>query len=231
LRAHEHARAGGWRPRHDGTQSPGRHPASRHHANAGLGIELLAPGNSGRPHCPRSRHVEHLILRGLLCLPCRLGAGGATRCPHGGQSRLIGPSRVSARILEASLMKRFHPMVSARLSVALHPLGRSCLAHSEPERRLLCSPCYTAREAASSPSRAGQSPRLCSAPRNYGYRLGLLGAPSRLMMAAAPLLFGVLIDLYGAGALIFSSALSIAAFLGLCSLRISRERRAADPKR
>lgn len=123
MRAHEHARAGGWRPRHDGTQSPGRHPASRHHANAGLGIELLAPGNSGRPHCPRSRHVEHLILRGLLCLPCRLGAGGATRCPHGGQSRLIGPSRVSARILEASLMKRFHPMVSARLSVALHPLG------------------------------------------------------------------------------------------------------------
>jgi hypothetical protein len=59
-------------------------------------------------------------------------------------------------------------------------------------------------------------------PENYGYRLGLLGAPSRIMMAAAPLLFGLLIDRYGAGALFFSSALSIAAFLGLCSLRIGK---------
>jgi hypothetical protein len=89
----------------------------------GWASSFYLPAIRGRAHCPRSRHVEHLILRGLLCLPCRLGAGGATRCPHGGQSRLIGPSRVSPRILEASLMKRFHPMVSARLSVALHPLG------------------------------------------------------------------------------------------------------------
>jgi hypothetical protein len=29
---------------------------------------------------------------------------------------------------------------------------------------------------------------------NYGYRLGLLGAPSRVAMAAAPLLFGMLIE-------------------------------------
>jgi membrane protease YdiL (CAAX protease family) len=56
-------------------------------------------------------------------------------------------------------------------------------------------------------------------PENYGYRLGLLGAPSRVAMAAAPLLFGLLIERYGAGVLSFSSALSLAALLGLCTLR------------
>jgi hypothetical protein len=126
-------------------------------------------------------------------------------------------------------MKRFHPMVSARLSVALHPLGAVVLGAFGAGT---ASAVFTVLHGAGSGIlTAGQSPWLCSAPRNYGYRLGLLGAPSRLMMAAAPLLFGVLIELYGAGALIFSSALSIAAFLGLCSLRISGERRAADPKR
>jgi hypothetical protein len=57
---------------------------------------------------------------------------------------------------------------------------------------------------------------------NYGYRLGLLGAPSRVAMAAAPLLFGLLIERYGAGVLVFSSALSLAALFGLCTLKAGR---------
>jgi hypothetical protein len=42
------------------------------------------------------------------------------------------------------------------------------------------------------------------------------------MMAAAPLLFGLLIDRYGAGVLFFSSDLSIAALAGLCSLHFGK---------
>jgi hypothetical protein len=64
----------------------------------------------------------------------------------------------------------------------------------------------------------GTVPLAMFGPENYGYRLGLLGVPSRIMMAAVPLLFGVLIDRYGAGVLFFSSGLSIAAFVGLCTL-------------
>jgi hypothetical protein len=58
--------------------------------------------------------------------------------------------------------------------------------------------------------------------KNYGYRPGLLGVPIRVATAAAPLLFGMLIDKFGAGVLVFSSALSIAALIGLCSLGIGR---------
>jgi hypothetical protein len=71
------------------------------------------------------------------------------------------------------------------------------------------------------PHARGTVPLAIFGPANYGYRLGLLGAPTRAATAAAPLLFGLLIDQYGAGVLVFSSALSIAALVGLCTLRIS----------
>jgi len=56
-------------------------------------------------------------------LPRLLEAAGASTVQAVAAGALIGPSQVGARLLEAGLMKRFHPMVSARLSVALHPLG------------------------------------------------------------------------------------------------------------
>jgi hypothetical protein len=76
----------------------------------------------------------------------------------------------------------------------------------------------------------GTVPLAMFGPGNYGYRPGLLGAPSRVAMAAAPLLFGILIERYGAGVLVFSSALSAAAFLGLCTLPSVSVRRAPEPR-
>ena len=64
----------------------------------------------------------------------------------------------------------------------------------------------------------GTVPLAMFGPKNYGFRLGLLGAPSRIAMAAAPLLFAMLIERYGLSILIFSSTLNIAALLGLSML-------------
>jgi hypothetical protein len=52
-------------------------------------------------------------------------------------------------------------------------------------------------------------------PSNYGYRLGLLGAPARIAQAAAPLAFGFLIDMFGSGALVVSAALCLFALAAL----------------
>ena len=137
---------------------------------------------------------------------------------------LIGPSQVGARILEASLLKRFHPMVSARLSVALHPIGAGVLALFGAGA---ASVPFTVLHGAGSgilTIARGTVPLAMFGPENYGYRLGLLGAPSRVAMAAAPLLFGILIESYGAGVLIFSSSLSVAALVGLCTLPISKSK-------
>ena len=65
----------------------------------------------------------------------------------------------------------------------------------------------------------GTLPLAIFGPQNYGYRLGIIGAPSRMAQAAAPLLFGLLIDIMGSRVLIVSSALSLAALLALFLLR------------
>lgn len=64
----------------------------------------------------------------------------------------------------------------------------------------------------------GTLPLAIFGPENYGYRLGIIGAPARMAQAAAPLAFGLLIERMGSRILIVSSALSLAALLALCLL-------------
>lgn len=73
----------------------------------------------------------------------------------------------------------------------------------------------------------GTVPLAIYGPKNYGYRLGLLGAPARIAQAIAPLLFGVLVDRIGEASLIVSSALSIAA-LG-CLMLVTKTHRPDPP--
>ena len=209
------------------------------HIVVGLPLNLLLPTASSavaptqdgsKPHIPIDRAMLVLgfafaaswtvVTAMAVHLPRLLEAAGASTVQAVAAGALIGPSQVGARLLEASLMKHFHPMVSARLSVALHPLGAVVLGAFGAAA---ASGVFTVLHGAGSgilTIARGTVPLAMFGPENYGYRLGLLGAPSRIMMAAAPLLFGLLIDRYGAGALFFSSGLSIAAFLGLCCLRI-----------
>jgi len=211
------------------------------HVVLGLPLNLLLPKSSrpnisddnvGKPHIPLDRPMLVLgfafaaswtvVTAMAVHLPRLLEAAGASTVQAVAAGALIGPSQVGARILEAGLMKRFHPMMSARLSVTLHPLGAAILGIFGA---VAASGVFTVLHGAGSgilTIARGTVPLAMFGPENYGYRLGLLGAPSRVMMAAVPLLFGILIDLYGAGALIFSSGLSIAAFAGLCSLPMSK---------
>ena len=211
------------------------------HIVLGLPLNLLLPKSSrpnisddgvGKPHIPLDRPMLVLgfafaaswtvVTAMAVHLPRLLEAAGASTVQAVAAGALIGPSQVGARLLEAGLMKRFHPMVSARLSVALHPLGAAVLGTFGAST---AAGVFTVLHGAGSgilTIARGTVPLAMFGPENYGYRLGLLGAPSRIMMSAAPLLFGLLIDRYGAGALFFSSGLSLAAFAGLCSLRISK---------
>src|SRR5260370_154417 len=65
----------------------------------------------------------------------------------------------------------------------------------------------------------GTLPLAIFGPQNYGYRLGIIGAPARMAQAAAPLAFGLLIDTMGSRVLIVSSALSLSALLALSLLK------------
>jgi hypothetical protein len=65
----------------------------------------------------------------------------------------------------------------------------------------------------------GTLPLAIFGPVGYGLRNGIFGAPARAAQAASPLIFGLLIDWLGVGALAVSAGMSIAALLALMALR------------
>ncbi|WP_454753702.1 MFS transporter [Cupriavidus necator] len=56
-------------------------------------------------------------------LPRLLQAGGVTLATAVMVGALIGPAQVGARILEFGLLRKIHPLLSARIAAALHPVG------------------------------------------------------------------------------------------------------------
>ncbi|MFN5454543.1 MAG: MFS transporter, partial [Bradyrhizobium sp.] len=68
----------------------------------------------------------------------------------------------------------------------------------------------------------GTLPLAIFGPANYAYRLGLIGAPSRICQAFAPLVFGLLIDALGRMVLLVSASLSLSALAALMLLSAER---------
>jgi MFS family permease len=151
-------------------------------------------------------------------LPRLLEAAGATSVQAVTAGALIGPAQVIARIVEAGFLSRYHPVVSTRLACLTHPAGAAILALAGGGAAGVFAIFHGAGNGILTIAR-GTLPLAIFGPLNYGYRLGIIGAPARLAQAAAPLAFGLLIDRMGAGTLIVSSVLSLAAFLALCLLR------------
>jgi predicted MFS family arabinose efflux permease len=148
-------------------------------------------------------------------LPRLLEAAGASAAQAIIAGALIGPSQVAARLVEAGFLSRFHPLVSARLAAITHPIGAAVVAVSGAAHVSgLFAILHGSGNGVLTIAR-GTVPLAIFGPDNYGYRLGLLGAPARIAQAGAPLAFGFLIERFGAGALAFSSALSLAALAAL----------------
>jgi MFS family permease len=151
-------------------------------------------------------------------LPRIMEAAGATSAQAVFAGALIGPSQVAARIFEASFLSRYHPLVSTRLACITHPIGAAILGLAGGGAASVFALFHGAGNGILTIAR-GTLPLSIFGPENYGYRLGIIGAPARMAQAAAPLLFGLLIEVMGARVLIVSSALSISALLALLLLR------------
>ena len=147
-------------------------------------------------------------------LPRLMEAAGATTAQAVFAGALIGPSQVAARIFEATFLSRYHPLVSTKLACITHPIGAAILGLAGGGAASVFAIFHGSGNGILTIAR-GTLPLAIFGPQNYGYRLGIIGAPARMAQAAAPLLFGLLIDVMGARVLIVSSALSIAALLAL----------------
>ena len=150
-------------------------------------------------------------------LPRLLEAAGATPAASVAAAALVGPAQVAARVAEFGLLRRFHPLLSARLATLAHPVGAALLF-------LLGAPAaaFTLLHGAGNgvlTIAKGTLPLAIFGPGGYGLRQGVLGAPSRFVQACAPFLFGLLIDAHGAASVAVSAVLSLCAFAALLALR------------
>jgi predicted MFS family arabinose efflux permease len=181
-----------------------------------------------KPHIPINRTMVLLAfafaaawtVTGAMAahLPRILEAAGATPVQAVAAGALIGPAQVFARIVEASFLSRYHPLVSTRLACLTHPIGAAILALAGGGAATAFAIFHGTGNGILTIAR-GTLPLAIFGADNYGYRLGIIGAPARMAQAVAPLLFGLLIDSMGSRILIVSSALSLAALLALLMLR------------
>lgn len=154
--------------------------------------------------------------------PRILEAAGATTTEAIAASALIGPAQVAARVFEASVLARFHPLVSARLAMITHPIGALVVALAGGGFIASAFAILHGLGNGIVTIARGTVPLALFGPRNYGYRLGIIGAPARILQAGAPLVFALLIERYGAGVLVVSTALMAGALLALLLLRVPR---------
>jgi predicted MFS family arabinose efflux permease len=187
-----------------------------------------AVANAVKPHIPIDRTMVLLAfafaaawsVTGAMAahFPRILEAAGATSVQAIAAGALIGPAQVAARIVEASLLSRYHPLVSTRLACLTHPIGAIIVALVGGGAASVFAIFHGAGNGVLTIAR-GTLPLAIFGPNNYAYRLGIIGAPARMAQAAAPLAFGLLIDSMGSRILIVSSALSLAALAALLLMR------------
>jgi predicted MFS family arabinose efflux permease len=184
--------------------------------------------NAVKPHVPIDRPMILLAfvfaaawtVTGAMAahFPRILEATGATPVEAIAAGVLIGPAQVAARVVEAWLLSRYHPLVSTELACLGHPIGAAIVAIAGGGAASVFALCHGAGNGILTISR-GTLPLAIFGAQNYAYRLGIIGAPARMAQAAAPLLFGLLLDIMGGRVLIVSSALSLAALGALLLLR------------
>ncbi|MGO9357358.1 MAG: MFS transporter [Xanthobacteraceae bacterium] len=190
-------------------------------------VEHAPPEGAVKPHIPIDRTMVLLSFAFAAAwtvtsamaahLPRIVEALGASTAQAVFAGAMIGPAQVAARILEASLLKRFHPLFSTRLACVTHPIGACVIALFGGGAAAAFALLHGAGNGILTIAR-GTLPLAIFGPKHYGYRLGLLGAPSRICQAFAPLGFALLIDPLGGRVLIVSSLLSLAALAALMLL-------------
>ncbi len=147
-------------------------------------------------------------------LPRIVEAFGATPAQAVFAGMMIGPAQVAARLLEASVLGRFHPLVSTRLACLTHPIGAAVIGMFGGGAAAAFALLHGAGNGILTIAR-GTLPLAIFGPENYAYRLGLIGAPSRIAQAIAPLAIGLLIGPLGKGVVVVTSALSLSALVSL----------------
>ena len=157
-----------------------------------------------------SAYASHLP--GLLTV---MGAGAAGAVFA---AALLGPAQVAARLAEFGIISRYkvHALTTARAATALHPLACVLLAvfGGPPLLAAVFALLHGAGNGMITIAK-GTLPLALFGAAGYGLTQGWLGVGARMMQAAAPYAFGLVLDGWGGHA-----ALAISAGLSLLALGV-----------
>ena len=159
-------------------------------------------------------------------LPQLLQASGATLTAAVAVGALVGPAQVAGRLLEFGLLRRVHPLLSARIAALLHPLGAVVLSVVGAPAAAAFALLHGAGNGILTIAK-GTLPLVLFGPHGYGQRQGWLMVPARVAQAMAPWLFGLFLERWGAHAVWISAAVGLLAFASLWLLRAPERRLAA----
>jgi predicted MFS family arabinose efflux permease len=159
-------------------------------------------------------------------LPRIIEAAGATPAQAVAAAALLGPAQVAARFFDAAAMGRYHPLFSARLCMFGHPIGAAVLWLGGAAFPMVFTVLHGLGHGILTIAR-GTVPLAIFGPEGYGHRLGLLGAPMRIAQAAAPVVFGILLDRLGADVLWVSSVICLSAIVAFAWVPAAARRKDA----
>lgn len=173
------------------------------------------PGNQ-LPDCPRPAGNNDRLATILLAtvfaialfistamvthLPNLLQLSGLTLASAVALSALIGPAQIVVRLMELSVLRRVHPLLSAQTASFAHPAGAACLIIFGAPAAILLPLLHGVGNGILTIAK-GTLPLVIFGPQGYGLRQGLLMVPARIAQASAPFLFGVLIEKWGIASL------------------------------
>ena len=152
-------------------------------------------------------------------LPGLLQSAGTTLAAAIAAGALMGPAQVAARVVEFSMMRKMNPLFSARIAAGAHPVAVALLLMLGAPFAALFVIIHGAGNGLLTITR-GTLPLALFGPVGYGQRQGFITAPARASQAFAPLLFGLLLDDYGAASLWLTALLGVAAVAALFMMRV-----------
>ena len=147
-------------------------------------------------------------------LPRVLEAVGCTPAMAVAAASIVGAAQVAARLAEAGYLGRLPPMISAWVASALHPLAVCVLLLFGPPAAFVFAALHGAGVGLMTIVK-GTLPLHLFGAAGFGRRAGILEGPSRVIQAASPVAFGVLLDRIGGDVIWVTGAVSLVALAGL----------------
>lgn len=147
-------------------------------------------------------------------LPQLLQSGGLSLASAVALAALVGPAQVAGRLMEFTMLRHIHPLLSAKIASLAHPIGATLLLALGGPAAWLFTVLHGAGNGILTIAK-GTLPLVVFGPEGYGSRQGWLMVPARIAQATSPFIFGLLISRWGFKALWVSSALGLLTFVAL----------------